>query len=73
VLSLEPARAAAEREPGDARVRDPPAGDRKAVPLGGSVELAPGQAGAEAAGAALDVDLDVLHRADVDHQPAVAG
>ena len=42
-LALEPAAAAAEREPGDAGGRHPPAGDGEAVLLRRGVELAPRQ------------------------------
>ena len=69
---LEPARAAAEGQPGDARVRHAPAGHGEPVRLGGGVELRPGQAGAEAAGTGRGIDLDVLHRAGVDHEAVVA-
>ena len=41
VLSLEPAAAASEREPGDAGRRDPPAGRRQADRLRRGVQLAP--------------------------------
>ena len=44
-LALEPAAAAAEREPGDAGVGHAPAGDREPVLLRGGVELAPVEAG----------------------------
>ena len=43
-LALEPAAAAAEREPGDARGRHPAAGDGETVLLRGRVELAPRRA-----------------------------
>ena len=49
--------------------RHAPAGDREPVLLGGGVEFAPGEPGAEAAGALVDVDRDALHRAGVDDDP----
>jgi hypothetical protein len=71
VLTLQPARAAAERQPRDAGVRNAPTGDRKPVRLRGGVQFAPSQSGAEAARALLDVDRDFFHRTDVDYHAAV--
>jgi hypothetical protein len=70
--TLEPPRAAPERQAGHAGVRHPAAGHRQTVRLRGGVELAPGQAGAEATGATLDVDLHPLHRTHVDDDAVVA-
>jgi hypothetical protein len=72
VRALEPAAAAAERQPGDAGRRDAPARGRQAEGLRGAVELAPAQARSGAHGAPGGVDLDPLHRRDVDHDAAVA-
>jgi hypothetical protein len=70
---LEPAGAASERESGDARGRDPSTGGREAVLLGGSVELPPGDARADACAPPVGVDVDLLHRTQVDHESAVVG
>ena len=71
VLALQPARPAAEREPGDAGGRHPPAGGREPVLLRGAVELGPRAAGSDARGARLGIDLDLVHRPHVDHEAAV--
>ena len=68
VLALEPARAAAEREPGDAGARDAPADGGEPVLLGGGVDLAPGQAAARADDPPLRVDDQLAQAADVDHE-----
>ena len=70
-LALEPAAAGAEREAGDAGRRGPAAGDGEAVLLRRGVELAPQHAGLHPGDLAHRVDVDALHRPDVDHQPAV--
>ena len=71
VLALEPARPAAEREPGDAGGRHAAAGGGEPVLLRGAVELAPRDAGADARRSAVGVDLDARHRPDVDDDAAV--
>src|SRR5215212_953899 len=71
-LAVDPARAAPQRQAGDARVRHPPTGDRQSVLLRSGVQLSPCQPRAEAARARIDVDLDALHRAGVDDDPVVA-
>ena len=71
VHALEPARPRAEREAGDAGVRDAAAGDGEPVRLGGGVELRPGEARPGAHGARGQVDLDPLERAHVDDEPVV--
>ena len=71
VHALEPAGARAEREPGHAGVRDAPAGHREPVRLRRGVELRPGEAGAGAHGARGQIDLDALHRPDVDDEAVV--
>ena len=65
--------AAAEGQAADAGGRDDPARGREAVLVGGGVDLAPGAAAADADGAGLRVDLDRLHRREVDHDPVVDG
>src|SRR5919206_3437615 len=60
VLALQPSRAAAERQTRDPGVRDAPTSDRQAVLLCRSVELTPREAGAEAARAPVDVDINAL-------------
>jgi hypothetical protein len=71
VLALEPARAAAEREPGDAGRGDAPSGGGEAVLLGGAVDLRPGGAGADARAPGDGIHLDLVERADVQHEAAV--
>ena len=61
-LALEPAAAAAQREPGDPGGREAAAGDRQAVLLRRRVELAPGQARLRARRLRLGVDRRSLHR-----------
>ena len=69
---LEPATAGAERETGDARRGDAPARRGEPVRLRGGVELAPGQAGLRAHDPRLRIDVDPLHRRQVEHDPVVA-
>ena len=71
VLAFDPAGAAAEREAGDARRRDPAARRREAVLLRAPVQLAPQHAGADADRAAASVDLDRVEQPDVDHHAVV--
>ncbi len=73
MAALEPTGPRAKGEPGDACVGDPPPGDGQAVLLGGSVELAPLEAGAGADPSSDGVDLDLLERTHVDHEPVVDG
>ena len=63
VLALQPADAAAEREPGDAGRRDRAAGRRQPERLRLAVELAPGQAGLGARDPAPGIDPHALHPA----------
>jgi hypothetical protein len=72
VLALEPAGATAQREAGDARRRDAPAGGGQAVALRGTVDLCPGGAPAHAGDPRLGVDRDVVHPADVEDEPVLA-
>ena len=71
VLALEPSASAAEREPADARVRQPAARDGEAECLGLPVELAPVGAAAAPGRAPLRVHAHAVHRPQVDHQAAV--
>ena len=71
VLPLDPARAAAEGQPRDARRGHSSAGRGQAVLLRRRVELRPGAATAHPRPACGRVDLDGLHRAYVDHQAVV--
>ena len=71
VAAHQPADAAAEREAGDAGVRDDAADRGQAVGLGGGVELAPQDAGAGASGPRLGIDVDRAHRRQVDHEAVV--
>jgi hypothetical protein len=50
----------------------PPSGHREAVLLCRGVELAPGEPRPGAAGPPVWIDLNALHRAQVDHHPVVA-
>jgi hypothetical protein len=70
-LPLEPAAAASQREPGDARVGHATAGDREAVLLRRGVELTPVEARLGAHRARVRIDRDALHAAHVDHQTVV--
>ncbi len=71
VLALQPARAAAEGEAGDAGGRHAPSGGCQAMRGRRAVELGPGGAAADAGHAALGVDGDVGHVAHVEHEPIV--
>ena len=73
VLAHQPAQPAAEGEPGDARGGDHAAGDRETVQLRLAVELAPGDAALRPHRSALGIDVDALHRRQVDHHPAIDG
>ena len=72
-LARQVTEAAAEREAAHAGRRDDPAGRRKAVLVRRAVDLAPRAAAADADRARLGIDLDVLQRREVDHDPVVAG
>ncbi len=61
VLPPEPAQAAAEREPGDARVRDDATGRREPVNLCGGVEVLPAGTGADGGAASLRVHRHGRH------------
>jgi hypothetical protein len=65
--------AAAQGETGDARGRDQPSRRGQLVPLGGLVEDTPGDAPSSPGPASPDVDLDGLHRREIDDEAVVAG
>ena len=70
MLALEPARAAAEREAGDAGARHAAAGRGQAVLLG-RASTGPTSRRRRPGRCALRVDVDVVHRAHVEHEPVV--
>ena len=71
VAAHDPADPAAEREAGDAGVRHVAVGDRQAVRPGRPRNVAEQRAAADARAAGLRVDLDAVHRRQVDGHPAV--
>ena len=71
VLAHDPADPAAERQPGDAGVRDDPGRHREPERLRLPVELAEQDARLHARGALLGIDAHALHRREVDHQRVV--
>ena len=73
MFAHQPSDAAAERQPGNARVRDGPAGGSEAVDLSLTVELTPDNAAFRAGRARDWIDADALHQRQVDHDSAVAG
>jgi hypothetical protein len=72
MLVAQPAYAAAQGQPGDACVGDETAGGGEPAFLGCAIQFAPGQAGLGADGAPRRIDLDLLHRREVDDEAAVA-
>ena len=71
VLRHQPAQAAAQRQPGDAGRRDRAARDGEPVGRSLAIQLAPQHAALRAHGTRARVDVDPLHRRQVDHQRAV--
>ena len=71
VPPLEPAGSAAQGETGDAGCGYSSPGGRQAMFLRGAVELAPRHPGPDTDLAAVGVDLDPVHRPDVDDEAAV--
>ena len=71
VLRHQPAEPASERVAGDARGRDRAAGHGEPVSVRVPVELLPCHAALRTQRACLRIDVDSLHRREVDHQPAV--
>ena len=63
---------AREREPGDARLRDDPAGDREAERLRLPVDVGPGAAALCPDGAPLGIHPDASHQREVDDDAVVA-
>jgi hypothetical protein len=72
VLAHQPPDAAAERETGDARMRDDPARGCESEGLRLPVELAPEDACLSPRSSSARVDLDRLQWREVDHEPALA-
>jgi hypothetical protein len=72
VLALEPARAAAQREPGHAGRGDAASGGGELVGLAGAVDVGPGRTAADAGDSPRGVDLDGVQAAQVDDEAAVA-
>ena len=73
ILAHQPAQPAAEGEPGDARAGNHAARDRQAVQLRLAIELAPGDAALRPHRSVLGIDVNALHRRQVDHHPAIDG
>ena len=73
MLAHQPAQPTTEGEPGDAGAGNNPARDRETVQLGFAVELAPGDAALRPYRAAFGIDVDSLHRREVDHHSAIDG
>jgi hypothetical protein len=71
VLAREPADAAAEREPGDAGVRDLAAGHGETVLLRRAVDVAPQRTCLRARRLPLGVDPDLAHAREVEDEAAV--
>ena len=71
VLRHQPTQAASKSEAGDARGRDRATGDGEAVDGGLAIQLAPQDASLRARRPRLRVDVDPLHRRQVDHQSPV--
>src|SRR5579859_6477496 len=72
-LAGEVAEAAAERQATDAGRADDPARRREAVLAGRGVDLLPHAASADADGARLGIDLDVLEQREIDHDAVIDG
>lgn len=70
-LPLEPAGTATQRQAGDTGRRDAATSGGQSVCLGGPVEVAPGRATSNCGGPRIGVDLDGVHAAQVDDEPAV--
>jgi hypothetical protein len=71
VLRHQPAETAAECEPGDAGGRDRTTGHGEPVGVGLAIQLAPEHAPLRPYGTRARVDIDPLHRAQIDHQRPV--
>ena len=65
-LALQPPAAAAQGQPGDTSGRDPPAGDRQTLGLGGGVQLAPCQTSLGPDRCGRHVNGNVLHGPQID-------
>ncbi len=73
VLASQPPDAAAERESGHAGLRDQSGRRREPEGLGRGVHVAPDRAALHLRQASLRVDLDGIHRRQVDHDAAFTG
>jgi hypothetical protein len=73
IHSLQPAAPAAQREAADAGVGHPATGHGQPVLLGGGIELSPDSAPLNTRGSGLRIDLNPVHRPEIDHDPCVAG
>jgi hypothetical protein len=73
VLTHQPADAAAQREAGNARRRNEAAGGGQAVRLGLVVDIGPDRPAANRGAASDRVHVDVVHRTEIDHDPAIDG
>src|SRR5207237_9068779 len=72
VHSLEPTAAGTERQARDTRGRDASTGRGKPMALGGGIELAPVHSRLRPHHPCLRIDVDPLHRREVEHDPVVA-
>ena len=73
MLSLQPAHPAAERQAGDARVRDHSDGADEPERLRLIVELCEERTAGGSRGAGAWIDVHASHAGEVDHDPVVAG
>ena len=73
MLAHQPAEPATQGEPGDPGAGNNPTSNRETVQLGFPVELAPGDAALRPYRAAFGIDVNSLHRREVDHQSAING
>src|SRR6202012_4999093 len=73
VLAHQPADPTAERVPGDTGRRDQASGGGEAVRLRLVVDFGPYRAAADICPPGGGVDADVVHRAEIDHDPPVDG
>jgi hypothetical protein len=71
VFRHQPPEAAAERQSGDASGADDAAGGGQTVKLGFTIELFPEDAALRACCALRGIDVDALHRREIDHQAVI--
>ena len=72
MAAAQPADAAAERQAGDAGVRDQAARHREPEGLGLAIDVAPGRAALDPGAAPLRIDPHAAHRREIDHHAVVA-